>query len=162
VNTNDRSNWNLTTQRAIDDKSLTQDPRNIADFYDDFLRNPVSERIGVKDICVRDHNYPTDSKTSWDTPSYILIMANNVWQQINAVQEANRRIDAGVHCKFLIDERFTKISFNDVAEQVFNAKTKEDALKVIDKYAFFLQQIPLSGQAKMSAGAQFDNLFVIA
>jgi hypothetical protein len=89
-------------------------------------------------------------------------MANNVWQQINAVQEANRRIDAGVNCKFLIDERFTKISFNDVAEQVFDAKTKEDALKIIDKHAIFLQNIPLSGQAKVSADTQFNSLFAVA
>ena len=162
INTEDRANWNLTTQRAIDDKSLTNDPRNIADFYDNFLRNPVSDRIGISDVCVRNHNYPTNSKTSWDTPSYILIMANNVWQQINAVQEANRRIDAGANCKFLIDERFTKISFNDVAEQVFDAKTKEDALKIIDKHAIFLQNIPLSGQAKVSADTQFNSLFAVA
>lgn len=162
VNTEDRSNWNLTTQRAIDDKSLTNDPRNIADFYDNFLRNPVSDKIGIKDMCVRDHNFPTDSKTSWDTPSYILVMANNVWQQINAVQEANRRIDSGANCRFLIDERFTKVTFNDVAEQVIDAKTKESALKIIDKYADFLHNIPLSGQAKTSADTQFDNLFELA
>jgi len=89
-------------------------------------------------------------------------MANNVWQQINAVQEANRRIDAGAKCKFLIDERFTRITFHDVAEQVFDAKTKEDALKVIDKYAPFLQKIPLAGQAKLSAQIQFDSLFEVA
>ena len=162
INTKDRSNWNLTTQSAIDNKSLTVDPRNISDFYDDFLCNPVSDRIGISDICVRDHNYPTDSKTSWDTPSYILIMANNVWQQINAVQEANRRIDSGAKCKFLIDERFTKISFHDIAEQVFDAKSKEKALKIINNNADFLHKIPLAGQAKVSAETQFNNLFAVA
>ena len=162
VNTEDRANWNLTTQTAIDDKGLTNDPRNIADFYDTFLRNPVSDRVGISDICVRDYNFPTDSKTSWDTPSYILIMANNVWQQINAVQEANRRIDAGAKCKFLIDERFTKVSFHDIAEQVFDANTKEDALKIINDHATFLHNIPLAGQSKVSAKTQFNNLFAVA
>ena len=161
-NTDDRTNWNLLTDRAIDSKDLANDTRNITDMYDDFLCNPVTDKIAINDICVRDHNYPTDSKTSWDTQSYILIMANNVWQQINAVQEANRRIDAGAKCKFLIDERFTRITFHDVAEQVFDAKTKEDALKVIDKYAPFLQKIPLAGQAKLSAQIQFDSLFEVA
>jgi len=161
-NTVDRTNWNLITDRAIDSKDLANDTRNITDMYDDFLCNPVTDKIAINDICVRDHNYPTDSKTSWDTQSYILIMANNVWQQINAVQEANRRIDAGAKCKFLIDERFTRITFHDVAEQVFDAKTKEDALKVIDKYAPFLQKIPLAGQAKLSAQIQFDSLFEVA
>lgn len=161
-NTADRTNWNLITGRAVDDKSLTNDTRNIADYYADFLRNPVTDKLKISDICVRDHNYPNDSKTSWDTQSYIMIMANNCWQQINAVQEANRRIDSGAHCKFLIDERFTKITFNEVAEQVFEAKTKEDALKVIDKHASFLQGIPLSGQAKLSAQIQFDSMFAVA
>jgi hypothetical protein len=162
ASTEDKKNWTLSTARAIDDKMLTNDPRNIADFYDNFLRNPVTEQIGISDICVRDHNYPSDSLTSWDTQSYILIMANNVWQQINSIQEANRRADMGAQCKLLVDERFTKITFNDVAEQVFNAKTKEDSLRIIDKYAVFLQDIPMSGQAKVSAEAQFSNLFAVA
>lgn len=160
--TQDRTNWSLVTDTAIDDKGLTKDTRNIADFYDNFLRNPVTDKFNISDVCVRDYDFPTESKTSWDTPSYILIMANNVWQQINSIQEANRCIDAGIKCKFLIDERFTKVSFHDIAEQVFEAKTKEKALKIIERNAEFLHTIPLAGQAKVSADTQFNNLFAVA
>jgi len=161
-NTDDRTNWNLITERGIDDKSLYKDTRNFAELYPTMLRNPVTDRIKVNDICLRGGEEWKDATTSWDTQSYVMVMANNLWQQINAVQEANRKIDAGVLCKFLIDERFTKITFNDVAEKVFEQKTKEDALKVIEQYTPFLQNIPLTGQAKTSADEKFEELFTFA
>lgn len=61
------------------------------------FQGPIMERLTVGDICVMG---PTDrnkhdkiGKTSWDTTSYALIMAHNVYNHIQAVQEINRLAD---------------------------------------------------------------------
>jgi len=162
VNVQDKEKWGLITDTAIDDKALFQDTSNFADKYTNFMRNPITDRILTNEVCLRDPAQDPEIKTSWDTQSYIMIMANNVWQQINAVQEANRQYDSGRKCGFLIDERFTKISFHDIVDEVFEQKTKEDALAVVNKHAEFLHNIPLAGQAKVSAQTQFENLFDFA
>ena len=38
-----------------------------------------------------------DPKTSWDSFSYTLQMAHNVWMHITAVQEANEAYDKGIY-----------------------------------------------------------------
>ena len=59
--------------------------------------SPINDRLTTGDICV---NGPTDlnkngkiGKTSWDSTSYALIMAHNVYNHIHAVQEINRLAD---------------------------------------------------------------------
>jgi len=61
------------------------------------FQGPIMERLTVGDICVMG---PTDKnkhdkigKTSWDTTSYALIMAHNVYNHIQAIQEVNRLAD---------------------------------------------------------------------
>ena len=61
--------------------------------YETFVtKTPVMDCYREGDICVRGVDY--ESKTSWDSLSYVLLMAHNVYQHIEAVQEANRRADA--------------------------------------------------------------------
>ena len=62
------------------------------------------------DICVKGHDM--ESKSSWDSLSYVLIMAHNVYQHIDAVQEANRLADvekfrANVHYTDYINDKST-------------------------------------------------------
>ncbi len=60
--------------------------------YETFVtKTPVMDCYREGDICVRGVDY--ESKTSWDSLSYVLLMAHNVYQHIEAVQEANRRAD---------------------------------------------------------------------
>jgi len=61
------------------------------------FQGPIMERLYTSDICVMG---PTDenkhgkiSKTSWDTTTYALVMAHNVYNHIQAIQEINRLAD---------------------------------------------------------------------
>ena len=61
-------------------------------------QGPIMERLTTGDLCPKG---PTDTnkngkigKTSWDTTTYALVMAHNVYNHIQAVQEINRLADA--------------------------------------------------------------------
>lgn len=101
--------------------------------------------------------------TSWDSFSYAIQMGHNVWSHINAVQEANRKNDAGIMPKMLVQEKFDRILFKDVAEEVFSQKTREDAFAVIEKYSKFWMDIPGTrgaiGKKTVNASTYFDALF---
>ena len=58
---------------------------------------PIMERITAGDICVMgpddENKHGKIGKTSWDTTSYAIIMAHNVHNHLEAVQEVNRLAD---------------------------------------------------------------------
>ena len=58
---------------------------------------PIMERLKVGDICCMGpgdlNKQGKEGKTSWDTTSYALIMAHNVYNHIYAIQEVNRLAD---------------------------------------------------------------------
>jgi hypothetical protein len=101
--------------------------------------------------------------TSWDSFSYAIQMGHNVWTHINAVQEANRQYDAGVIPKMLVDEKFDRILFRDVMEEIFSAGSKEASLVLIDKYSKFWMAIPGTrgaiGKKTVNSSTFFDALF---
>jgi hypothetical protein len=154
--TKDRARWNLVTERAFDDKSYLSDTRNMAELYDNFLRNPVSDSLAINDVCVQ--NIP-DRVSTWDSQTYALLSAQNVWQQINAIQEGNRQTDKGFYSKYLINDRFDKITFSDIVEQIFSAGTREKALGIVERHARFLTSIPVGMQTKISPKVQFEKMF---
>jgi hypothetical protein len=73
------------------------------------FQGPIMERLTVGDLCVLGPNDPNRqgkiTKTSWDSTSYALIMAHNVYNHIHAVQEINRLAD--------IEYATRKIDYND-------------------------------------------------
>lgn len=77
--------------KAIDDKNLKGS--QLAMPY----QGPIMERLKVGDICYMGPNDMNKvgkiGKTSWDITSYALIMAHNVFNHIQAVQEINRLAD---------------------------------------------------------------------
>ena len=60
-------------------------------------QGPIMERLVAGDICYLGPNDPNKNgkvgKTSWDTLSYLFIMAHNVYNHIQAVQETLRLAD---------------------------------------------------------------------
>ena len=58
---------------------------------------PIMERLTVGDLCYMGHGdlnkQGKEGKTSWDTTSYALVMAHNVYNHIYAIQEVNRLAD---------------------------------------------------------------------
>jgi hypothetical protein len=118
--------------------------------------NPLLDADGNTTVRGRD-------STSWDSFSYAIQMGHNVWTHINAVQEANRQYDAGVIPKMLVDEKFDRILFRDVVEEIFSKTTREESMKVIDSYSKFWMAIPGTrgaiGKKTVNASTTFGNLF---
>lgn len=60
-------------------------------------QGPIMERCTVGDLCVMGpgdlNKHGKEGKTSWDTTTYAIVMAHNVYNHIQAVQEINRLAD---------------------------------------------------------------------
>lgn len=61
------------------------------------FQGPIMERLYTTDMCVMGpgdlNKHGKEGKTSWDTTTYALVMAHNVFNHIQAVQEVNRLAD---------------------------------------------------------------------
>jgi hypothetical protein len=101
------------------------------------------------DICCRGEDF--ESKTSWDSLSYVLLMAHNVYQQIEAVQEANRRTDN----KDVTSIPENVLEFVDLTEQVFQA---ENPIDMINKNSSLLNNLSKAKFTGAPRTTTFDNL----
>ena len=130
--------------------------------------SPISEMLTMKDICIYGPGVPKAGvtlnetnfkdpesydvlpdvnkngkwgKTSWDSFSYALLMGHNVWMHLTAVQEANRRFDAGEHPAMM---RYTAPShelFEDIVEAIFAAPDRDTAEAIIETYDSYWMEI---------------------
>ena len=102
-------------------------------------------------------------KTSWDSFSYALLMGHNVWMHLTAVQEANRRFDAGEHPAMMRRSTGDYAYFEDIVEDIFTAPTREQAESIIEKYSTYWMEIVgtrgFKGKKTMNATTQFNALF---
>lgn len=77
--------------RGIDDKGLKNKKLAMP------FQGPIMERLYTSDMCVMGpgdlNKHNKEGKTSWDTTTYALVMAHNVYNHIQAVQEINRLAD---------------------------------------------------------------------
>lgn len=89
--------------KSIDDKGLKHSKMAMPH------QGPIMERLTAGDICYMGPNDANKigkvGKTSWDTTSYLLIMAHNVYNHIQAVQETLRLAD--------IEYARTSVSYKD-------------------------------------------------
>jgi hypothetical protein len=144
--------------KGLDDKGLkgTQ--------YAMPYQSPINDRLTSGDICVMG---PTDTnknnkigKTSWDTTSYALVMAHNVYNHIHAVQEINKLADIahatlqnvdfrdwyqyrGKKGKVINKSDFVLndiIYFNKFVEELFDPANK-NPYKMLETYKDFLESI---------------------
>jgi len=173
VDIKDREKWSYRMAPSIDDKKYAGDTRMFRDavlqekIFDNFQDSPISKRLQLKDVtCYApgDKNkVGGDPKTSWDSFSYTLQMAHNVWTHINAVQEANRQYDAGLTPGMLVEEKFDKVAFKDIVEAVFATDSRDTAEAVIEEYNRFWMSIigtrGATGKKTVNASTQFSNLF---
>ena len=147
------------------------------------FESEIGRRLTLADIC---HYAPgmlnkigKEGKTSWDSFAYALMMGHNVYCHIVAVQRAQHLMDIEVaKTKGKINWRAWKkvksadmsdeysdwvprniLYFADFVEDLFNTKTKEEALSMIDEAGAFLRS--LEGARLQGGPAQntFNNLF---
>lgn len=123
------------------------------------FQGPIMERLYASDLCVMGegdlNKHGKEGKTSWDTTTYALVMAHNVYNHIQAVQEINRLADIEYVIRKNVDYRDwyqmrgkkkqTNISefvpnsilfFNNFVETLFDPANKEPYKMLNDNEAF--------------------------
>jgi hypothetical protein len=163
----------------------------IADgIYPRWEDSPLSNMLKMKDICIYRAGTPKPGvvlteenfrdpemydvlpdvnkngkwgKTSWDSFSYALLMGHNVWMHLTAVQEANRRFDAGEHPAMMRRQGGDYAKFEDIVEAIFAAPTREDSEAIIEYYDDYWMEIVgtrgFKGKKAKNARTQFNALF---
>jgi len=100
------------------------------------IMHPTADTyLKTSDICVRGTDF--ESKTSWDSLSYVLIMAHNAYQHITAVQTANELCDVRDFSKVPANA----IEFVDVTNEVFQS---EKPMEVLDKHKGLLNELSVA------------------
>jgi len=165
----------------------------IADgIYPRWEDSPVSDMLTMKDICIykpgilkagiadtvenrmvaENYDVMPDlnkngkwSKTSWDSFSYALLMGHNVWMHLTAVQEANRRFDAGEHPAMMRNSNGDYALFADIIESIFAANTKEESLQIIEYYDSYWMDIigtrGFKGKKAKNARTLYNALYIM-
>jgi len=143
--------WSYRMAPSADDKKYATDTRKWSDgvvadgVYPRWEDSPLSDMLQMKDICIYKpgdlNKVGKEGRTSWDSFSYALLMGHNVWMHITAVQEANRRFDAGEHPAMM---RYTAPShelFEDIVESIFAAPDRATAEAIIEQYDNYWMEI---------------------
>ena len=121
----------------------------------------------VSDLCYRGIGFigqhGKETKTSWDTLSYTLLQAHNVYQHIWSVQEANRKYDQGVKPSMVLD-KFTGVDFGTIVDEIFSKKDYKKSMDLLDKYSKFWMQMKsgsqgYSGEKTVNSLTKFDEFF---
>ncbi len=169
---NKSGKWAYRMEATLDSKKYSMDtrpfgPAGVADgYYDIFEESPISERLLVNDICVYGPNdlnkIGKQGKTSWDTYSYTLMMAHNVWHHINCAQGANRKYDSG-HIPLMLVDPLSGVTIGDAIDDVFAAKGLKARLAKIDSYSKLWMGVcgtrGMGGKKAINAGTQFNSMF---
>jgi hypothetical protein len=152
--------------------------------------SPISNMLKMKDICIYNAGVPKAGvtiteenfrdpemydvvpsmnkngkwgKTSWDSFSYALLMGHNVWMHLTAVQEANRRFDAGEHPAMMQRDGGDYAKFADIVEAIFAAPNRDSAEAIIEHYDTYWMEIVgtrgFKGKKTKNARTQFNALF---
>ena len=165
--------WSYRMAPSADDKKYSVDTRPwsqgvVADgIYPRWQDSPVSDLLQMKDICYYKpgdlNKNGKEGKTSWDSFSYALLMGHNVWMHLTAVQEANRRFDAGEHPAMMRYSNGDFSFFEEIVEKIFAASTKEESLAIIEHYDDYWMDIigtrGFKGKKTKNANTMFNSLF---
>ena len=165
--------WSYRMAPSADDKKYATDTRKwstgvVADgIYPRWDESPISDMLTMKDICIYKpgdlNKIGKEGKTSWDSFSYALLMGHNVWMHLTAVQEANRRFDAGEHPAMMRRDGGDYAYFEDIVEKIFAAPDRQTAEDIIESYDSYWMQIVgtrgFKGKKTKNARTQFGALF---
>ena len=127
----------------------------------------MSKHLSIDDICYYApgdvSRMGTETKTSWDSFAYCLLMNHNVWQHIMSVQEANKAFDGGAYPSMLVNDSFDKTEVKDVIMEIFAESDKGKSLQIIENYRkLWLRVIGTRGHVgkkTINSSAQYNALF---
>lgn len=173
LRTENRGKWSYMMSPTADDKKYATDTRSFRDavlqdkIHDTFEDSPISARMKIQDVCIYKpgdlNKIGKEGRTSWDSFSYALMMGHNVWHHIRAVQEANRRYDAGEVPGMLVRETFDRVYFRDLVDTIFQQRDRNRSLTIINENSKFWDQIigtrGFTGKRTTNAHTQFNAFF---
>ena len=177
-----KDDWTFFVSPSIDDKKYASDMRSLKDIleqdgiFDQFIDSPISARLTGHDICPYGpgmlNKLGKIGRTSWDSPSYALQMAHNVWMHIMTVIESNKKYDSGVYPAALTTRSHGKKNMlyydrsfcKDIIDDIFATSDYDKAMKLIEHYSKYWMQF--SGTPSRNIGPKsknsltaFDNIF---
>jgi len=172
----DRGKWVYRMRPCVDDKKYHNDTRPFVSavlqdgLFDNFTDSIVTQGIQLKDVCIYANGdlnkIGKEGKTSWDSFSYAILMAHNVWMHIKAVQDSNVLYDQGKMPRMLVNDLGAGTAIRDIINEVFAQPTKEKSLAIIEKHSTLWMQVVgnrgFSGKRALNANTQFSNLFEMA
>ena len=167
--------WSYRMAPSADDKKYATDTRKWSDgvvqdgIYPRWQDSPLSDLFKMKDICIYKpgdlNKIGKEGKTSWDSFSYALLMGHNVWMHLTAVQEANRRFDAGEHPAMMQRSTGDYAYFEDIIERIFAAPDRATSEEIIESYNDYWMEIVgtrgFKGKKALSGRPMFAQLFEV-
>jgi hypothetical protein len=167
--------WSYRMAPSADDKKYATDTRKwsagvVADgIYPRWEDSPLSDLFKMKDICYYKpgdlNKIGKEGKTSWDSFSYALLMGHNVWMHLTAVQEANRRFDAGEQPAMMQRSTGDYAKFEDIIEAIFAAPDRATSEAIIESYDDYWMEIVgtrgFKGKKALSGRPMFAQLFEV-
>jgi len=134
-------NIGFSLDKAFDNKDLAGSTLNFP------VLSPIGRKLKVGDICVKGNDI--DSKSSWDTYSYIYIMNHNVYMHMKAICEANN-FYALPREQAQHNIPSNLLDFRELVEEVF---TSEKPFELIEKNHRLLNNLSgmKMGNKKLSA-----------
>lgn len=167
--------WTYRMTPSVDNKKYATDTRPFRDavlqdgIFKNFEESPISNKLLVKDVCIYKpgdlNKNGKEGKTSWDSFSYALQMAHNVWMHINAVQEANRQYDNDMMPNMLFMDAFDRIYFRDVINAIFATDDRDEALMIVEEFNKFWISIigtrGATGKKTVNSSTYFNRLFEV-
>jgi hypothetical protein len=165
--------WAYSMEKTAESKAYATDSRKFRDavladgIHNIFTDSPITDKLLIRDLCYRGQGFigqhGKETKTSWDTLSYTLLQAHNVYQHMVAVQEANRKYEQGIMPKMIMS-KFDDIKFSDIIDKIFSLKDRQKSLDLIDHYSKFWMQIQsgsqgFSGKKTVNSNSKFLELF---
>lgn len=164
--------WTYSMEKTAENKAYANDTRKLSDalladgIHKVFVDSPVTDRMVMKDLCYRGHGmlgqHGKETKTSWDTLSYTLIQAHNVYQHIYAVQEGNRKYEQGICPKMVLDKH-DHTTFGHIVDEIFSLKDRQKSLDLIEKFSKFWTQMKagqgFSGARTINSHTKYEELF---
>lgn len=170
--------WCYRMSPIVDDKQYAGDPRPYGatavqqGWVPHFDESPVSRMLTLGDICYYApgdlNKIGKEGRTSWDSFSYALLMAHNVWTHLEAVQRANREYDSGTWPSMMWnqgtkDRTGDHARFRDIVDAVFAAGTRAESEAIIEHYSRYWMDIVgtrgFKGDKTVNARSQFNTLF---
>lgn len=141
----DTHKWSYQMRKCVDDRALSSDTRLFRDVllsdyagdWPEFIDSPIMQRLRMCDVCYYQPGQLNKinklSRTSWDSFSYALLMAHNVYTHILAVQQANAQAQAGspprqLTRNLLGDDTY----FQQLADEIFSSSSRERALQLLN------------------------------